>query len=91
MLTVYSKNACGYCVQVKNWLKNKNIEFVEINIEEDADAREFIISEGHRTMPQIYHNGKLFVQGGAQGLMKLDEDTVRAKMGEIDFDVSFKL
>ena len=24
---VYSKNMCGYCVQAKNWLKNKGIEY----------------------------------------------------------------
>ena len=51
---VYSKNMCGYCVQAKNWLKNKGVEFKEINIEEQPEAREFIIGEGHRTMPQIY-------------------------------------
>lgn len=68
---VYSKNMCGYCVQAKNWLKNKNIEYKEINIEEQPEAREFVISEGHRTMPQIYIDGKSM--GGYNELVKLDE------------------
>ncbi len=68
---VYSKNMCGYCVQAKNWLKNKNIEYKEINIEEHPEAREFVISEGHRTMPQIYVDGKSM--GGYNELVKLDE------------------
>ncbi len=68
---VYSKNMCGYCVQAKNWLKNKNIEYKEINIEEHPEAREFVISEGHRTMPQIYIDGKSM--GGYNELVKLDE------------------
>ena len=68
---VYSKNMCGYCVQAKNWLKNKNIEYKEINIEEQPEAREFVISEGHRTMPQIYVDGKSM--GGYNELVKLDE------------------
>ena len=68
---VYSKNMCGYCVQAKNWLKNKNIEYKEINIEEQPEAREFVISEGHRTMPQIYIDGKSM--GGYTELVKLDE------------------
>ena len=84
MLTVYTKNACGYCIQAKTLLKKMDIEFEEINIETDTDAREFIISEGHRTMPQIYFQGKPFVDGGFQGLAKLSEDTIRAKMGAVD-------
>jgi glutaredoxin len=38
----------------KTLLKSKNIEFSEINIEEKPEARDFVINEGHRTMPQIY-------------------------------------
>ena len=68
---VYSKNMCGYCVQAKNWLKHKGIEYKEINIEEQLEAREFVISEGHRTMPQIYIDGKSM--GGYTELVKLDE------------------
>ena len=68
---VYSKNMCGYCVQAKNWLKNKGIEYKEINIEEQPEAREFVISEGHRTVPQIYIDGKSM--GGYTELVKLDE------------------
>ena len=69
-VVVYSKNMCGYCVQAKNWLKNKGIEYKEINIEEQPEAREFVISEGHRTMPQIYIDGKSM--GGYTELVKLD-------------------
>ena len=68
---VYSKNMCGYCVQAKNWLKNKGIDYTEINIEEKPEAREFVINEGHRTMPQIYIDGKSM--GGYNELVKLDE------------------
>ncbi len=57
-VVVYSKNMCGYCTQAKSWLKTKGIEYKEINIEEQPEAREFVISEGHRTMPQIYVDGK---------------------------------
>jgi len=79
MLTVYSKNNCPFCVQAKNLLTLKGIEFEEINIEQQPEAREFIVSEGHRTVPQIYKDGTLFVQGGFQGLQKLTEDELREK------------
>ena len=61
---------CGYCVQAKNYLTNKGIEFEAINIEEKPEAREFVITEGHRTMPQIYIDGKSI--GGYQQLIELD-------------------
>lgn len=79
-LTVYSKTVCPFCVNAKNYLKAKNIEFDEINIEQDEQAREFILSKGHRTVPQIYYNGDLFVEGGFQGLSKLTEADIRERM-----------
>jgi glutaredoxin 3 len=81
MLTLYTKNNCGYCLQAKALLKNNNIEFEEINIEENTDAREFVINQGHRTMPQIYHNGSLFVEGGFQGLNALGVEAIKEKHG----------
>ena len=80
MLTVYSKTVCPYCVQAKSFLKSKNIPFEEINIETTPDAREFIMSSGHRTVPQIYHDGELFVEGGWQGLSKLSAEDIIKKI-----------
>lgn len=74
MLTVYSKNNCPFCVQAKNLLKSKNIQFEEIRIDEDSEAKEFILEQGHRTVPQIYKDGKLLVEGGFQGLSKQSND-----------------
>jgi glutaredoxin len=74
MITVYSKNNCPYCVQAKNLLQLKGIEFNEIKIDEDSEAREFVLGEGHRTVPQIYQGDKLLVEGGFQGLQKQSEE-----------------
>ncbi len=79
MLTVYSKNSCPFCVQAKNLLTLKGIEFTEIKIDETPEAKEFILAEGHRTVPQIYKDGVLFVQGGYQGLSKLTEEELKEK------------
>jgi glutaredoxin 3 len=86
LLTVYSKNRCPYCDQAKALLKNKGIKFEEIRIDEmcNAGAREFITEQGHRTVPQIYFQGKLFVEGGFQGLSKLSTDEIRTRMGLTD-------
>jgi glutaredoxin len=78
MLTIYSKAQCTYCDQAKALLKSKDIPFTEVRIDEDQSAREFIVSEGHRTVPQIYKDGKLFVKGGFQGLRSLNEAELMA-------------
>lgn len=83
MLTVYSKNNCPFCVQAKNLLTLKNVPFNEIKIDENQTAKEFILSEGHRTVPQIYKGSKLFVEGGYQGLSKLTEDQLKEKLNAI--------
>jgi glutaredoxin 3 len=79
-LTVYSKTVCPYCVQAKAFLKSKGILFDEVNIETSPEAREFIMAEGHRTVPQIYIDGKIFVEGGWQGLSKLSTDDIKTRL-----------
>ena len=81
MLTVYSKNNCPFCTQAKNLLQLKGIEYEEIKIDENPEAREFVLAEGHRTVPQIYKDGVLFVQGGYQGLSRLTESELKEKAG----------
>ena len=81
MLTIYSKTVCPYCVNAKNYLKSKNIPFREINIEQDEEAREFIQQQGLRTVPQIFMDGKIFVEGGWTGLSKMTAEEI---LSEID-------
>jgi glutaredoxin 3 len=83
MLTIYSKNNCPHCTQAKNLLKSKNIQFEEIKVDEVPEARQFMLGAGHRSVPQIYHNGKLFVEGGFQGLAKLSENQLKEKLNVI--------
>lgn len=80
MLTVYSKTVCPYCVNAKNFLKAKGIEFQEINIEQDEQAREFLKLQGHRAVPQIYKDGELFVEGGWMGLSKLSAEEIKQRL-----------
>ncbi len=80
MLTIYSKTVCPYCVQAKNYLKSKNINFREINIEQDVEAREFITQQGLRTVPQIFMDGKIFVEGGWTGLSKMSAEEILSEI-----------
>ena len=71
MLTVYSKMGCVACEQAKNLLLQKEIEFEVKTVDEDWDAWDFIVSEGHRSFPQIYKGKQLYVQGGFKGLQEM--------------------
>jgi glutaredoxin 3 len=82
MLTVYSKANCPFCTQAKALLELKSIAYTEVRIDENALAKEFILSEGHRTVPQIYKGSALFVQGGFQGLKQLTESQINERLGK---------
>ena len=74
MLTVYSKNNCPFCVKTKYLLEQRGIEFEEVKINETPEAREFIMNKGHRTVPQIYRDGRLLVEGGYTGLARQSDE-----------------
>lgn len=80
MLTVYSKNHCPFCDQAKALLNKKNIPFNEVKIDENTDARQFIVEAGHRTVPQIYKGDQLFVEGGYTGLAKLSDEDIKQRL-----------
>jgi glutaredoxin 3 len=42
-VTVYSTSWCGFCHQLKSWLKDQNVEFKEIDIEADQDAAKEVV------------------------------------------------
>ena len=48
MIKVYSTNACPWCVKVKNYLNSENIEFQEMNVQDDMVAREEMIKKSNQ-------------------------------------------
>ena len=72
-LTVYTKNNCPFCDRAKALLENKGVDYTAINIEDTPDAREFLVEQGLRSVPQIF-NGTTLLQGGYQGLAGQPED-----------------
>ena len=52
---VWSKNDCPYCVQAKNLLTMKGIEFEERNVQKDWTKEQLLEAvPGARTLPQIF-------------------------------------
>lgn len=76
-LIVYSKTVCPYCVQAKKLLESKGIEYVEINIETNAQGRDQLLEQGLRSVPQIFNGAELI--GGFDKLktwVELKEQTL---------------
>ncbi|NBX70837.1 MAG: mycoredoxin [Actinobacteria bacterium] len=60
-LTMYSTPWCGYCQRLKAQLGREGIEFNEIDIEQDSEAADFVMSVngGNQTVPTVvFPNGK---------------------------------
>jgi len=86
MLTIYSKDNCQFCTKVKSLLYLKGVAFEEVRIDKDPIAKDFIVNAGHRTVPQIYKNGSIFVEGGYTGLAKLDDKIFQQLREETNAD-----
>ena len=52
-VVVYSSDTCPYCVAAKEFLTEKNVEFVEKNVTTDTEARNELIEKGYRGVPVI--------------------------------------
>ncbi|WP_024889830.1 glutaredoxin 3 [Luteimonas huabeiensis] len=54
-ITLYTSAVCGYCVAAKNFLKSKGLEWTEIRIDLDPEARRRMVeTTGRTSVPQIF-------------------------------------
>ncbi len=70
---VYTTSFCPFCTRAKSLLKSKGVQFIEIDVTEDAELRQKMVelSGGRRTVPEIFINDKIV--GGYDELKALDE------------------
>ena len=73
-VTVYSTNACPYCVRAKQLLERKGIEYKEVNLsKEPAEVRmELMQKTNYRTVPQIFIKEQFI--GGFDQLYALERE-----------------
>ncbi len=68
MVKVYSINNCPWCDKVKKYLKSRNVEYTECNIEEDEAAlAECQALTNDEAVPVVTADGKEFVLGFDKG------------------------
>lgn len=62
MLTMYTTRWCPDCRRAKTFLKERGVEFREVNIEEDPSAEEIVVqaNNGKRKVPTLEIGGRYF-------------------------------
>ncbi|GIN19381.1 NrdH-redoxin [Siminovitchia fordii] len=61
-VTVYTTTRCPYCVMLKNFLKEKEIAFHEVNVESNPEKmKQLIKTTGQMGVPQTEINGQWII------------------------------
>ena len=69
---IYSTDTCPYCTIAKNWLKKHNIEFKEVNVATDLEARQEMFNKsGQMGVPVIDIDGQIIIGFDQQALKRL--------------------
>ena len=72
-IKVYSTETCPWCLKLKEFLKEKKIEFKYIDVSENQEAvNEMIEKSGQMGVPQIEINGKMIIG--------FDKDAIEAEL-----------
>lgn len=59
---IFSTPTCTYCVTLKEFLKEKHIEFEDVNVAEDKEAREEMINKSKQMgVPVVEIDGEIIV------------------------------
>lgn len=62
MIKVYTTNTCPWCVKVKNYLKSENIDFEELNVQDDMMAREEMVKKSNQMgVPVLDINNNIII------------------------------
>ena len=61
-ITMYTTSWCGDCRRAKQFLKERGVEFREINIDESPDAEDLVlrVNEDRRKVPTFEVGGRHF-------------------------------
>jgi glutaredoxin len=83
MITVYTKDNCPFCDMAKALLEARGVEYNTINVSEKSEARDYLIENGHRSVPQIFR-GTTHIPGGYQGMAGMSDEEFNIKVrGEV--------
>jgi len=61
-ITMYTTRWCGDCRRAKRFLRERNVAFREVNLDEDPDAEDLVmrVNDGRRKVPTFEVGGRYF-------------------------------
>ncbi len=61
-ITVYTSTYCSDCHRAKQFMRERDVKFEEINIDEDVDAEQLVykVNAGLRKVPTLQVEGRFF-------------------------------
>lgn len=65
MIKIYSKNNCVQCKMTKNWFKGKGHTFTEVNVDDDLEGLNELLTMNLKTLPVVFNNGEFVSMGFA--------------------------
>ena len=72
MIKVYSTKLCSYCLSLKQFLKEHNIKFEDIDVTEDQKVQEEMIGKsGQMGVPVVEIDGQIIVGFDKEKICKL--------------------
>ena len=74
-IKVYGADWCPDCVNAKNFLSSKGIDFEYIIITNNVEAIAFLekVNNGKKVIPTLVVDGEIYTNPGIKGLMKIIE------------------
>lgn len=76
MITVYTKPSCVQCDQTKRFLDRNNISYSTVDITEDQEAFDKIISLGFKSAPVVITDNDSWAGFNPSKLAKLVEESI---------------
>ena len=78
-VTVYTTEACPFCVRAKQLLDTRGVQYEEINLERDQEGRQALVEKtGMMTFPQVIVGDELV--GGFQETLAADRSGKLAEL-----------
>lgn len=78
-IKVYSTPTCPYCHMLKEFLRERKVEFRDVDVSRDHEAaHEMIEKSGQMGVPQIEINGKIIV-GFDKGAIEKELESLKEK------------
>lgn len=75
-VTVYTKPSCVQCDQTKRFLDKSNIDYLTVDITEDQEAFDKIISLGFKAAPVVITENDSWAGFNPSKLAKLVEESI---------------